>query len=744
MLELEDFFHLPQVEPLLDRLVSGGSGLILVAGLDPAPGADSVPPGGFLPSGRATILRIFARQILAAHPTARACIVAASKEAIRIPRSLRQRVELHLVPPSGTRLETLLSAASGRPDLLVLDSLTPDAAGAALEVAQGGLRVLSQLDTVFRGAGVARQLFDMGVPHDLLDSLAWIVTVQRLETLCPHCKTPELDTPAQLAELLRRYPVLERTTQEETFFGASGCRHCRDTGREGAVTAFDICQFDARVSNPLLQSSQLPLEVYLFGLACRGVLSLDDLLNLDTDHLRRTYNLLAANQHTLTETNAELARKLAELEAANRVLQQRTKALVSLESIGQALISSTGLEELAARLCRSARDLCGADRSILYYRYQEAGIAEVLAVSGWDPAVLHQPLEAEIVFGEEQSAGPDTFDQWPPGVPHRLSDATATALRTGLRVPLVAQDTTVGLMIVHTSQKARFTPGEVALLQSFANQAAVAIQRAGLVEALQEKIAQLRDAQAELVKKERLERELELARHVQQSVLPSVFPLLPGYTFAARSEPARFVGGDFYDVIPLGSARFGVIIGDVSGKGMPAALYMAQTHSLLYAEARRQASPRAVLTTVHHLLQDLGRSGMFVTVFYGIVDGPARRLTYARAGHNHPLLLRGEGVIPLAGEGTVIGFSDMHDLHLSEEQLDLARGDRLVCYTDGLIDTMDPGGQCYGMDRLKTLLHTISAGSPAEICSAILAGLAAYQATAPQTDDTTLLIMGID
>ena len=744
MLELEDFVHLPQVEPLFDRLVTGGPGLIVVVGWDPSPVIGAVPPGGYLPSGRATIFRILARRILEAHPAARACIVAGSKEAVRVPRSLRHRVELRLVPPSGTYSETLLSAASERPDLLVLDSLSPDTASAALAAARSGLKVLTQLDTVFRGAGVARQLFGMGVPRELLNGLSWIVTVQRLETLCPHCKAPGPRDPAQLAELHRRFPGLVNAAEAETFFSAPGCRHCRDIGREGAVTAFDICQLDAEIASPLYQPSQLPLEAYMFGLACRGVLSPDDLLNLEADHLRRTYNLLVANQHTLTETNAELERKQAELEAANRVLQQRTEALVSLESIGRALATSTGLDELAARLCRGARDLCGADRSILYYRRQETGTAEVLAACGWDPAVLHQPLEAEMVFDDKPDAGPDTFDQWPPGVPHRPTDVTATALRTGMCVPLVVQEKSVGLMIVHTSQKARFAPGEVALLQTFANQAAVAIQRAGLVEALQEKIAQLTAAQAELVKKERLERELELARHVQQSVLPSVFPLLPGYTFAARSEPARSVGGDFYDVIPLGGARLGIVIGDVSDKGMPAALYMAQTHSLLRAEARRQASPRAVLITVHHLLQELGRSGMFVTVFYGIVDGPSRRFTYARAGHNHPLLLRGGEVISLTGEGTVIGFPDMDDLHLTEEKLDLARGDRLVFYTDGLIDTVGPDGQHFGLDRLKALLHTSAADTPAELCSAIVACQTAYQGTAPQYDDMTLLTMGVE
>jgi serine phosphatase RsbU (regulator of sigma subunit) len=271
----------------------------------------------------------------------------------------------------------------------------------------------------------------------------------------------------------------------------------------------------------------------------------------------------------------------------------------------------------------------------------------------------------------------------------------------------------------------------------------VAIQRAGLIEALQEKIAQLEAAQSELAVKERMEHELELARQVQQSVLPRVFPLVPGYSFAAHSEPARWVGGDFYDVILLDAERFGIIVGDVSDKGMAAALYMAQTHSLLRAEARRESSPVKVLRNVHRLLQDLGRAHMFVTVFYGIVDGPARRLTYARAGHDRPLLLRGGDVFPLGGEGTVVGFPGLDDLHLSEEQVDLSPGDRLVLYTDGMVDLRAPGGRPFGLNRLVSLLQAGTGMHPDELCSTVFDTLAAHQAAAEQYDDMTLLIVGV-
>jgi sigma-B regulation protein RsbU (phosphoserine phosphatase) len=742
MLELRDFYYLPQIEPLVEQLVAGGPGLTVVAGLDPRHQAAPGVPGGFLPSGRPAIFRILMRQILVAHPGRRAVVVAESGDALRIPRAFRRRIEL-LVPGPSEKLGTAIArAAARRPDLLVVDRLCAESALPAFEAAKAGLRVLAQLDTIFRGAGIARHLVDLGVPRDLLGGLSWVVAVQRLATLCPHCKVPDPVDAERSADLSRRYS-LPGLADGGTFYRPAGCAQCGYTGRAGDITAFDVYRAGPEVADPLHQPSSLPLEAYMLGLAARGDLPLEDVLNLEAEQLRQTYRLLVLSEQAMDDARLALERRLAELEAANRVLHQRTEALISLESIGQALIESRSLAELAAQLCRHAGELCGADRSILYFLHPEQGITEALAVSGWDAEVLHKPLDAAVVLGGRPDTEPAPFRGVPPGVVRRPTDVTADGLRAALRVPLVVQDEHVGLLIVHTSQKNCFAPGEVALLRSFANQAAVAIQRAGLVEALQDKIAQLEAAQASLVQKERMERELELARQVQQSVLPRIFPLVPGYTFAARNRPARQVGGDFYDVIFLHANRFGIVVGDVSDKGMPAALYMALSRSLILAEARRSASPRTVLHSVHHLLQELGQPGLFVTVFYGIVDAPARRLTYARAGHDRPLLLRGEQAHLLGGEGTFLGFPDLDDLNLSEESLFLQPGDKLVLYTDGLSDVLAPNGRPFGVERLEKLLRDHRHLPPEELCSATFTSLAAYQSTASQYDDMTMLVVEV-
>lgn len=740
MLTLEHFFHLPQLDPLIEQLVADGPGLIVVAGVDPR--SELAVPDGLLPSGRSTIFRILMREILESRP-GYAIVVTEDESVVRIPRQIRHRVRFSEIY-SPTAYANQIAAARRRwPSLLVIDRLCAESVPAALEAARDGFRVLSQIDTVFWGSGVVRHLCDLGASRELLRGLTWVISIQRLPLLCPDCKQPVPSASTQLAMVARRYPelgeLIERTPEigrDATFWEPVGCADCHQTGRSGDVACFDVWRADADAPDLAGQPSLLPLSEYTLRLAAQGSLSLEDVLWFEADQLRRTYSLLTASEEALARANEALRWSSA---ATDRVLRHRNEALISLQEIGQALISSADLHDLAARVCQRARDLCGADRAILYFA-SSGERAEVLAESGWGPFLQTRQLGAATVFAQG-TVEPIPFNGPPPGV--RLSTAERQLLRAGLFVPLVAQDEWVGLMIVHSTQKASFQPGEVALLRTFANQAALAIQRAGLIEQLRAKIVELEAAQAELVEKERMERELELAHQVQQSMLPREFPQVAGYAFAARSEPAREVGGDFYDVFTLDGNRFGLAIADVSDKGMPAAVYMALTRSLLLAEARRDPSPCAVLTTVNRLLLELCTPQMFVSVFYGVVDPSTGRLAYTRAGHDRPLLLRGGAIESLGGRGAVLGFLDREDLRLSEEECFLASGDRLVLYTDGMTDVVDPEERLFGLDRFTDLLRSRAGLRSADLCAATFAELAAYRDGAKQYDDMTMLVVEV-
>jgi serine phosphatase RsbU (regulator of sigma subunit) len=742
MLDLGDFVHLPEIEPLIAELVSSGSGLTLVAGLDPRP---LLTQEGVLPSGRSTLFRILMRMILQTMPDMTVVTVAEDNHAVRVPRAFRTQTQHLQVDPPYTYASRIAEAVRRDPDLIVIDRLYSESARAALDAAHQGCRVLSQLDTVFTGGNVARQLLDVGAEVAQIAALHCVLAVQRYPMLCPHCRQPLTLTPERMNQLIMQLPDGE-DLETSTFFAAEGCAHCDQTGRRGDVMVFDFFRptiaLDTTPDTLIDEPSLLPAQVYAWRLAQRGDLALTDVEHFSGDQLHRTYNLLTASEHALSEVNLSLERKITELQAANVVMEQRTRALISLQEISQSLITSTALDELAGVVCRYARELCGGDRAILYL-LRSPDVAEVIAAAGWGVEALHAQVSADIVCDAAHDA-PAAFIHWPPGVPSQNPAVDRLFLRAGLRVPLIAQGERVGVMIVHALRKARFEPGEIALLQTFANQAALAIQRASLIDDLRAKIAALEAAQAELAQKERMERELELARQVQQSVLPRTFPQIPGYSFAAHNVPARQVGGDFYDVIVLDDDNFGVAIADVSDKGMPAALYMALTRSLLLAEARRALSPAAVLATVNALLLELGEPDMFVTVFYGVIARRTGRMTFVRAGHDRPILLRDGTAETLVAKGVALGLFPNEGLRLDEAQLDLHAGDRLVLYTDGMTDVPDPAGQLLKVERFTTLLQRHAALSPAPLCRAVFEDLAAYQQNAAQFDDMTMLVLAVD
>jgi len=254
---------------------------------------------------------------------------------------------------------------------------------------------------------------------------------------------------------------------------------------------------------------------------------------------------------------------------------------------------------------------------------------------------------------------------------------------------------------------------------------------------------QLKAAQAHLIEKEKMEKELEVARGIQQSMVPRKLPHLSGFDFGARMMPARAVGGDFFDFIPLSESTLGIVIGDVSDKGVPAALFMALTSNLLRAEARRTSSVSDALRHVHRQLLEINDAGMFVTLLYGVLNGATREFRYARAGHELPLVVNAGGelvALPYA-DGQPLGAMD--DILLDEQTVVLPTGSTVLLYTDGVTDALDAQGNQFGLDRLRQALPARRSDSAQALCDTLLEMTAAYRAATPQYDDITLVAVRV-
>jgi sigma-B regulation protein RsbU (phosphoserine phosphatase) len=251
--------------------------------------------------------------------------------------------------------------------------------------------------------------------------------------------------------------------------------------------------------------------------------------------------------------------------------------------------------------------------------------------------------------------------------------------------------------------------------------------------------AELREAQAQLVEQEALARELRLASEIQMRMLPSRLPMLPGYDIGARSLPARKVGGDFYDVFRLDSERVAIAIGDVSGKGIPAALLMGLTCALLRVEAHHTGSPEEVVENVNRYLLDRS-SEEFVSLLYGVLYCRSADFEYVRAGHEVPLIANGH-VSSAAPMGRSLPLGLFKDLQLDSQTVKLPPASTLLLYTDGVTEAYNETEGMFGESRLSQLLIDEPSDSSQALCNRIVDTVVAYQGDSGMSDDITIVAL---
>jgi sigma-B regulation protein RsbU (phosphoserine phosphatase) len=257
--------------------------------------------------------------------------------------------------------------------------------------------------------------------------------------------------------------------------------------------------------------------------------------------------------------------------------------------------------------------------------------------------------------------------------------------------------------------------------------------------ALQKAYDELKAAQQQLIEKERLEKELKVAADIQLSILPDVLPAVSGFDFGARMLPARRVGGDFYDVFGLDDDTTGVVIGDVADKGVPAALFMARAHALVMAEAHPGARPRDVMGAVNAHITRLQKSVQFVTALYGSLDAREGMFSYARAGHEPPLILKADGQVERIPYGPGMSLGLWENITLDERQVPLHPGSTLVLFTDGMTDCRNPAGEAFGLNRIRETLRKLAGVSAQAVCDRLFDTLMEYQQDSAQDDDVTIV-----
>jgi sigma-B regulation protein RsbU (phosphoserine phosphatase) len=301
--------------------------------------------------------------------------------------------------------------------------------------------------------------------------------------------------------------------------------------------------------------------------------------------------------------------------------------------------------------------------------------------------------------------------------------------KSWLGVPMLVGDEAVGVVSLQNIDKENaFSKSDIDLLMTLTNSMSLSLENARLFNEKERFLDQM-------------EGELKIARQTQRSILPMRRPRRQGYDFGSLIAPARAIGGDFYDFIYLNKDRLSLVIGDVSDKGLPAALFMALTFSLLRSETERSDDPLQILLNVNRYLLKMNASGMFVTVLYGILDCRAGAFTYARAGHLPPIILDKDGkVVEINMDlGQPLGLFE--DVKLDVQEAIIPSGGLALLFSDGLNEATDSQGNEFGFERIKHELFANHEESAKAICKKLWEAVDFYSHDMPHQDDFVTVIV---
>jgi len=406
-----------------------------------------------------------------------------------------------------------------------------------------------------------------------------------------------------------------------------------------------------------------------------------------------------------------------------------------LYHLSQTFNSSLDLAEVLNRVMDEVIAVMRAERGFVMLR-DAKGELTFQAARGIEHVTIHEPrfqvslsvIESVAREGKSMMISDAQID---PRFNMRQS-VSILGLRSILCAPLVLKDRILGIIYVDNRiQAGIFSQADLDLLAAIGSNAAIAIENARLYQLA--------------VEQGRLERELQMARQVQASMIPSATPDIPGWEIAALWQPAHQVAGDFYDFIQFGDGYTCLVIADVSGKGMPAALFMATTRSIIRASLGQTGAIREGIFQANRLLCAESTDSTFVTLVCARLNSAQGEVAYVNAGHNPPIFFQPRSlpnsaqVVTLGRTGMALGVEAQSDY--KEQTLRLKSGDFILLYTDGVTDAMDAQSRSYGLDRLMDVLAESQTLSAREIVAALDSSIRSFTGKTDPFDDITLLMV---
>ena len=402
-----------------------------------------------------------------------------------------------------------------------------------------------------------------------------------------------------------------------------------------------------------------------------------------------------------------------------------------LYQLTQMFNASLDLEEVLNIVIDEVITAIRAERGFVML-YEQSGSLDFKTARGIDQTTINDPqFEISRSVVEQVAKSGESLLTSDAQKDESLSKQTSVVnlkLRSILCAPLKIKDKILGVIYVDNRLTAGiFTEDDMHLMSSIASSASIAIENARLYQVA--------------VEKGRMERELQVARRVQSSLIPQETPDIPGWEFAASWVPAREVAGDFYDFIPSTDGSIKMVIADVVDKGMAAALFMAFSRTTLRAILSKQVSPQDGIIEANQLICADSAFSMFLTLFYAQIDPKKNEITYVNAGHNPPLLYKAKEnkLVKLTRTGMLIGVEA--DVSYEQASVSLEPGDFIAMFTDGITEAVNNKEQTFSEEKLEKLLLDNKKSSPEELKEKIISAVEKFVGSYPQSDDITLTIV---